>query len=136
MSTKRRGPSLKSYAQTLKQLPREVAVKVASRGASQITSAAQESFSAGRTAHDDPRPTGTSGNAVTLVKSGKLQAMAIRFLHDGGTKIRAAITERYMAVHVGRFRYLPIGQGGRLPAKWRRLLGLTAQNTLQEESTV
>jgi hypothetical protein len=134
MGTKRKGPSLRTYAKTLKQLPQTVAIEVAERGAGKITTAARDSFDDGRTANDETRPLGENGNVVSLYRSGKLRAVAIRFLHDGGTKIRTAITEKYMGVHIGRFLYLPIGQGGRLPARWRQLLGLTADGVLTEEA--
>jgi len=131
MGTKRKGPSLRTYAKTLEQLPRTVAIKVAERGAGVITTAARGSFDSGRTADDQPRPLGTSGNEVNLVVSGNLRAQALRFLHDGTTRIRAALTERYHGVMVGRFGVLP---GARLPARWRQLLGLTADGVLTEEA--
>lgn len=131
MGVTRKGPSLRSYAKTLEQLPRVAAIKVAERGAGVISTAARDSFDSGRTADDRSRPLGTSGNEVDLVQSGDLRATALRFLHDGTTRIRAALTKRYHRVMVGRFGVLP---GARLPARWRRLLGLTADGVLQEEA--
>ncbi len=131
MSVKRKGVTLQSYAKTLKALPRVAAIKVAERGASQISTAAQSSFDAGQTVHDEARPLGTRGNVVTLKKTGKLRA-ALRFLHDGGTRIRAALKERYMGVMTGRFEVLP--HGARLPARWKRLLDREATSTLKQEA--
>jgi hypothetical protein len=131
MPASRKGVSLRTYAKTLEQLPRVAAIKVAERGAGKISTAARESFDAGRTADDQPRPLGTRGNEVDLVVSGDLRATALRFLHDGTTRIRAALRKRYHGVMVGRFGVLP---GARLPAKWRQLLGLTANGVLTEEA--
>jgi hypothetical protein len=131
MGVKRKGASLRSYAKTLKQLPQTVAIEVARQGAGKITTAARDSFDAGRTANDETRPLGTSGNEVDLVVSGDLRANALRFLHDGTTRIRAAIRKRYHGVMIGRFDVLP---GARLPARWRQLLGVTAAGVLSEEA--
>lgn len=128
---KRQGPSLKTFAKKLQGLPRVTAIKVAERGAVKISTAAQASFDGGQTAHNDVRPLGTSGNVVTLVKGGKLRA-ALQFLHDGGTKIRAALGETYMGVMTGRFRVLP-NRGEPLPQEWQRRLSDTATEVISEE---
>jgi hypothetical protein len=131
MATRRKGPTLASYSKRLRELPRITAIKVAQRGAGQITTAAQGSLDSGLTAHDEARPLGTSGNAVTLRQTGALRA-ALQFLSDGGTRIRVAVQKRYMGVMVGRFEVLP--HAGRLPARWRRLLDREAMATLKEEA--
>jgi hypothetical protein len=127
----RKGPSLGSFAKKLQGLPRTTAIKVAERGADKISNAAQASFDGGQTAHGDARPLGTSGNVVTLVKDGKLRA-ALRFLHDGGTKIRAALLDKYMGVMVGRFGVLP-GGGDPLPQEWQQQLSDTTKDVISEE---
>lgn len=112
---------LRAFAKRMRKVPRTIAIDVARLGASKITTAAQTSFDAGRTAYDETRPLGTSGNRVSLVKGGKLRAMALRFLHDGGTRIRAVVMDRYMGVMIGRFGILPAG-GQPLPTRWQQHL--------------
>jgi hypothetical protein len=130
-SVTRKGPSLKTFAKKLHTLPRTTAIKVAEQGSGKISNSAQSSFDGGMTAHNDTRPLGTSGNTVTLVKGGKLRA-ALRFLHDGGTKIRAALGEKYMGVMTGRFRVLP-NRGEALPDDWQRQLSETTDDVIKEE---
>lgn len=133
MSVSRKGPSLKAYAKQLRTLPRTVAIKIAERGAAKISAAAEASFDGGRTAHDEPRPLGSRGNQVDLVVSGRLRSMALRYRHDGGTRIRASVSGgRYMGVMIGRFGVLP--HGSRLPARWHQLLGQEAHDAAEEEA--
>jgi hypothetical protein len=133
MSVKRKGPSLRSFASKLQALPRVTAVKVAELGADKISTAAQTSFDGGQTAFGAPRPLGSRGNTVTLVKGGKLRSAALQFRHDGGTRIRAALLDRYMGVMNGRFGVLP-GGGDPLPREWQRALSETAREVVFEET--
>jgi hypothetical protein len=119
---KLRGASLKSFAKKLVAMPREVAIDVATTSAGLITRAAQASFDAGLTAYGDTRPLSPTGRAVSLVKTGKARSTALIFRSDGGTKLRSSIVEKYMGILVGVYKILPIGQGGRLPPSWRRLM--------------
>jgi hypothetical protein len=131
MSVKRKGATLASYAKRLKTLPRTVGIEVARVGASAISTAAQSSFDGGRTAHDDARPTGNAGNAVTLFKSGKLRAY-LKFVSDAGTRIRCVLLEKYMGVMAGRFEVLP--HGSRLPVTWKLILGREAEIAAKKEA--
>lgn len=129
---KRRGPSLKGFANRLRALPRKLAQRVAALAANTITTAAQKSFDAGVTCFDEARPLGINGNKLTLVKSGRARSVMLRFVSDGGTKIRTMVPEKYMKILVGVYKTLPIGAGGRIPQKWRAGIDQDGRRAVRE----
>jgi len=119
-SVKRRGKDLRSFAKGLRRLPRNIAIETARRSAAGLTTALTGSFDAGRTAYDDQRPLGSKGQQVTLKQTGRTRSL-LRFVHDGGTRLRASLMAIPYAKYLIRFGLLPRG-GDPLPAKWSQLL--------------
>lgn len=117
---KRRGGDLRAFAKGLQAMPRTVAIETARRSSADLTTALTSSFDGGRTAYDEPRPLGSRGNKLDLVQTGRTRSM-LRFVHDGGTRLRASLMAIPWARYLVRFGILPRG-GDPIPAKWRQLL--------------
>lgn len=129
-SVRRTGKGLAGLSAGLKALPRTVAIEVSRSSAGELSTAARGSFDAGLTAYDEPRPLGSSGNELTLIKTGTVQEL-IRFVSDGTTKLRATLGVPYMRYLI-RFGILPRG-GQQLPGKWSRLFEAKAQQVIAEK---
>jgi hypothetical protein len=108
----------------------EIANEVAKRAASVITSYSQASYDGGTTVYGDARPTGKHGNLLSLVYSGDTRSM-IRFVSDGGSKIRASLGKDYMKYLIGKYRILPIGNA-QLPFKWLGAIRLIFKSVSEE----
>jgi hypothetical protein len=120
MGVKRRGKDLRSFAKGLKALPKQIAIETAERSAAGLTAALTSSFDAGQTAYDEQRPLGIAGDKLTLVQTGRVRSL-LRFVHDGGTRLRASLMAVRYARYLIRFGLLPRG-GDPLPPKWAQLL--------------
>jgi hypothetical protein len=112
--------SLKDFAKGLKALPRSVAIATAKRSAAGLTRALTSSFDAGRTAYDEARPLGAAGNEVSLVQTGRTRGL-LRFVYDGGTRLRASLMALRYVRYIIRFGILPRG-GDPIPRHWKRQL--------------
>jgi hypothetical protein len=97
-----------------------VAIETAKRSSQQLTAALTGSFDGGRTAYDEQRPLGSTGNKLDLVVTGRVRGL-LRFVHDGGTKLRASLMAVPYFRYLIRFGILPRG-GDPLPSKWRQVL--------------
>lgn len=119
---------LRRLEQSIRQLPRVVAQKVAERSASTITSLARGTFAAGENAYGDSWEPGAEGQRVTLHKSGALgrfQYVAI------GTRLRAQLGPRYSKYQTGKRPVFP-GNGARLPVAYVDALQAVAREAFQE----
>lgn len=126
MSLKGNTRNLRLLNRQLAAMPKVLAQKVAAQAAGEITALAQASYDGGRTVYGDPRPAGVKGNALSLVESGFTRG-ALRFVSDGGTKIRASLGRRYAKYLIGKYVILPIGNAA-LPFAWlSRLRTITQQ---------
>lgn len=113
MSFKGNPATLKAFAKKIRQLPKVLAIDVATRVAPSISGLARSAYTGGQTVYGDARPTGVHGNFLTLVQSGATLA-AMRFV-SVGTRVRARLGTKYARYLIGDYRILPMGS---LPAKW------------------
>jgi hypothetical protein len=107
--------------------PKEAAIKIAARAASEITRLAQESYDSGQTAYGDARKQGVRG-PLTLVKSGWTRAN-VRFVSDGGSKIRCSLGKPYVKYLIGKYTILPSGNQA-LPWAWQVAIDKIAREEL------
>ncbi len=107
--------SLANFSAKLRELPRVVAMKVATAAAPVITEAARATFEAGENAYGTTWAPSVDGDKVTLTKSGAL-SKGIRYV-AAGTKIRVALPTSYAKYQIGRRRIFP-NQGAPLPTSY------------------
>lgn len=117
--------TLRNLNKRLTQMPKMLAQQVAREAAQEITALAQASYDSGQTVYGDARPRGVHGNELSLVETGFTRA-ALRFVSDGGTKIRAALGRPYARFLIGKYRILPIGNAA-LPFAWAARLKALVQ---------
>ncbi|HEU4431453.1 MAG TPA: hypothetical protein VFT98_22020 [Myxococcota bacterium] len=120
--------NLRRLNKSLAQLPTVLGQQVARKAAAEITGLAQASFAAGQTVYGDERPTGKAGNALSLVETGFTRDN-LRFVSDGGTKIRASLGRRYVKYLIGKYVILPIGNAA-LPFAWSSRLRALVHETI------
>lgn len=104
---------LRRLEQSLRELPRVVAIKVAAAAADKITELARQTFGAGENAFGDTWHPGKEGQHVTLRRSGAIAA-GVRYVAIG-TRLRAQLGPRYAKYQVGK---RPIFPRSALPASW------------------
>lgn len=107
--------NLRRVSQELRRMPVTVARRVAARAAPAISSLAHASYDGGTNVYGDPRPAGKHG-PLSLVRTGWTRDN-LRFVSDGGTKIRASLGRRYVRYLIGKYVILPIGKAA-LPVAW------------------
>lgn len=111
--------SLRAFAQRLRGLPRELAIKVAKDAAPALTAVARQTFDAGEDAFGVPWTPREDGKRATLVKSG---TMAAKIAYVAiGTIIRVALGVSYAKYQVGRRPIFP-RQNEQLPASYVAVL--------------
>jgi hypothetical protein len=122
--------SLKRMKQTLKDLPRTVAVDVAKRAAPALTDLTQEAFSGGRNVYGDARPVSkVDGSALTLERTGATKGQ-LRFVQVG-TIVRCVLGPKYARYLIGRYGVLP---NGSLPVGWSVKLGEIVKATKEPDA--
>lgn len=122
--------SLKSFAAKLRELPRVVAIRVASEAAAKLTEISRSTFNSGENAFGEAWEPGEKGQAITLRKSGAL-ASRISFAAVG-QKLRAALGVGYAKYQVGKRPVFP-RQGDPLPPSYARALAEIAARVIREE---
>lgn len=121
--------SLKKMKQTIKDLPRTVAVDVAKRAAPALTDLTREAFNSGRSVYGEARPTSkVDGHALTLHHTGAT-AGQLRFVQIG-TVVRCVLGPKYARYLIGKYSILP---NGALPARWSFKLGEIVKATKAPE---
>ena len=111
------GSNLRGVNKRLQTMAKTVAIKVAARSATRITSGLRGDYDSGRTAYGAPRPLGVDGNRLDLVQTGKTRSF-LKFLHDGTTRLSAFLATRYARYLIGKYAVLPNGNAA-MPEKWR-----------------
>jgi hypothetical protein len=122
--------TLRALEAKLRELPRVVAIKVASGSASTITALARGTFAAGENAYGDAWETGADGQAVTLHRSGALAA-GVSYVATG-TRLRARLGPKYARYQVGKRPIFP-RNGARMPVAYAEALRLKASATIRAE---
>lgn len=113
---------LRSMAEALAvlKLSPQLAARVAALSAPALAGLARASFAAQQNVYGDSFGTGAKGQPITLHKSGRLEAQAIRY-EAVGTKIRSSVASlRYARYQIKR-GFLPRG-GGSLPTAWHHTI--------------
>ena len=118
--------SLRAFRKKLLTVSRVAAIKIAKKAAPAVTGEATGSYDSGQTVHGDPRPLGVEGNALSLVLSGTTRG-AMKFVSDGGTKIRAVLGTKYAKFLIGKYGILPTGA---LPTSWQKRLAKVSEAEL------
>lgn len=108
--------SMNRLRASIASLPVRIRSAVAKDAAEVLTAEVRESFSAGSTVYDTPRPLSVDGAPLTLVKSGRTKADLV-FVAIG-TIVRAQLGTKYAKFLVGKYKVLPSS----LPAAWRAKL--------------
>ncbi len=100
----------------MRELPLRIRASVAKDAEAVLTKLMRDEFNAGKTVYDSPRPLGVNGNALTLVKSGKVKNAL--FFVAIGTILRASLGTKYARYLIGKYKIMPHS----LPAAWRAKL--------------
>lgn len=117
---------LTRLAKALKEIPTQVAAKVATAVAPALTDKATAAFDAGVTPYGDAWPLGVDGQTLTLRKTGALER-GLRFVAFG-TRVRAVLGVKYAKYYMGRI--LPRG-GTALPVGWSQSIRATANEEIR-----
>lgn len=116
MSLKGNPSTLTKLAATLRQLPKTLAARVASKVAPDLTAQTQAAFASGRNVYGDARPAGVNGQPLTLEKSGATRG-SLKFV-SVGTRVRASLGTRYARYLIGKYKILPAA-GSAMPVAWQ-----------------
>jgi len=122
--------SLAKFASALANLPRVVAIKVASAAAPAITAAARATFDAGEDAYGVAWTPSVDGQRVTLRKSGAL-ARGVTYAATG-TKLRVQLGVSYARYQLGRRPAFP-RQGAPLPESYIDALKSATEQVIAAE---
>jgi len=122
--------SLAKFTAALRELPRTVAIKVASAAAPALTQAALATFNAGEDAYGASWDPGADGQRVTLRKSGSL-ANGIDYVATG-TKLRVRLGVGYAKYQLGKRPAFP-RQGAPLPTSYILALKSAADAVIRAE---
>lgn len=122
--------SLKDFSRKLLELPRTVAIKVASAAAPALTETANATFNAGENAYGGTWEIRQDGTRATLKKSGALSSK-IRYVAIG-TKLRVALGVRYAKYVVGKRPVFP-RQGAPLPVEYSKTLERVTAEVIRQE---
>lgn len=121
--------SIKRLKQSLRELPRTLAVDVATRAAPAMTGLTQEAFDGGRSVYGEARPVSkVDGHALDLEVTGATKAQ-LRFV-PVGTVVRCVLGPKYARYLIGKYGILP---NGALPASWSKRLGDLVKETKPPE---
>ena len=121
--------NLKTFAASLRELPRVVGHRVAAACAPVLTSLVLETSRSSADAYGAAWAPGESGQVVTLRKSGALLD-GVRYVAIG-QKLRLALTTKYAKYQVGRRPVTP-RQGEALPPAYARAFRTTARRVIRE----
>lgn len=117
--------SIKKLKQTIRNLPRTVAVSVAARAAPAVTDLTAEAFSGGRNVYGEARPASkVDGHTLALERTGTTKGQ-LRFVQIG-TVVRCVLGPPYSKYLIGKYGILP---NGALPARWSAKLAQLVQET-------
>jgi hypothetical protein len=106
---------LKKLGARLNKFPTTIVASVASKTAPKLTTNANSAFTSGRTVYGQTRPPSTSGQPLTLRRTGATEA-TLRFVAIG-TIVRCVLGTPYAKYLIGNYRVLPMG---RMPVQWSR----------------
>lgn len=123
--------ALADLRKSLLALP-EVSTRIAQRGAEAFTALAQADFAGRHSPYGDPWGDGRDGKPLTLDKSGKLRAQAIRYVAQGRA-IRCSLGVPYARYQL-KHGLLP--KAGKLPAAWNDALAKIANEELAKGMAV
>lgn len=124
--------TLKAFAEKLRNLPKVVAIRVATAAAPAVTDASVETFRAGEDAHGQLWVPKEDGSRATLVDSGALQS---RLGYTAiGTKLRCQLGVSYAKYQIGRRPVFP-KQGEPLPKAYVAALDSAAKSVIDAELT-
>ncbi len=121
---------IRGLEKSLRELPRVVAMKVATASAGVITSLARATFKAGENAYGDAWEPGADGEPVDLEKSGRLAA-GVTYVAIG-TRLRAQLGPKYARYQVGKRPIFPRG-GARLPVSYVAAIRAKANEIIRAE---
>lgn len=122
--------SLKDFAASLRELPKTLAIKVATAAAPALTDAANATFNAGQDAYGVSWDPLEDGSKATLRKSGAL-AGKIRYVAVG-TRLRLALGVAHAKYVIGRRPVYP-KQGEPLPAAYTAALKSATDAVIRAE---
>lgn len=105
-----------------RQLP-SVSAKIAARAAARFSELAAQDFDAKQSVYGSTYGVGRrSGNEITLSKSGKLRALALRYM-SAGRRVSASVGSlKYARYMLGRFWFLPRRGASNVPTAWKDAL--------------
>lgn len=122
--------SIKRFAASLRELPRVVAIKVATAAAPALSEAARTTFGSGEDAYGAPWIPKVDGSAATLVDTGAL-AQGIQYVATG-TKLRVRLGVDYAKYQLGKRPAFPRASAA-LPASYLEALTETTQSVIEAE---
>jgi hypothetical protein len=117
---------IRDLKKKIQQLPLTVAHTVAQRAAPEMTRLTKAAYSGGKTAYGGPRPTGTGGRRLGLVRTGATE-QSVGF-HAAGTVIRCVLGTKYAKYLIGKYQILP---SRTIPRDWMLRLRQITQEALQ-----
>lgn len=118
---------LRAFEQTLRELPRTLAIRVAEASAGEITRLARGTYGRSENAYGDAWSPGAKGQTVTLHKSGRLGSFAYVAI---GVRLRAQLGPRYAKYQIGRRPILP-RNGARLPVAYVGAIGARSSEIIR-----
>lgn len=122
--------SLKKFAATLRDLPRVVAIEVATASAPAITAASIETFMSGEDAYGVMWAPKADGSRATLVDSGALKSR-LGYVATG-TRIRCQLGVSYAKYQIGRRPVFP-SQSAALPRAYTEALESATKSVITKE---
>lgn len=122
--------SIKAFTESLRALPRVLALKVAREAAGDLTEIAKADFAAQRDPYGNAWAKGAKGQDVDLVAQGDLRSY-VRYV-AAGTRLRVALSVPYAKYQIGKRPIAP-RQGETLPEPYLRALIAVAQRVASEE---
>lgn len=108
--------SINRLKAAIKDTPLRIRRAVALDAAEILSARMRDSFAAGQTVYDTPRPLSVDGKPLSLVKTGRTKE-ALNFVAIG-TILRAQLPTKYAKFLVGKYKIMP----QRLPAAWAQEL--------------
>ncbi len=108
----------------------ELAANVARKAAAEMSKLAQTSFDARESPYGVPFGTGENGEQMTLNKSGKLRAQALRYTAQGRRIVASIGSVQHARYHANK-GILP-RQGQALPAHWQGAIQSIARVEIEQ----
>lgn len=122
--------SLEKFAQSLRELPRVIAVEVAKAAAPAITEKAASTFAAGEDAYGVSWVDKKDGEPATLVDTGALRS-GLRYIAVG-EKLRCQLGVSYAKYQIGRRPVFP-RRGSALPKAYTDALSAVTSEVIKKE---